>query len=80
MPGQSGSNKRDSELKPVAAQPGETLYRAAKDAIRSAIDNGTFKPGEQLPSTKVIGRQMRISLVTAHRALQELVTSGVLER
>lgn len=69
-----------AELKPVVAQEGETLYRAAKGALRCAIDSGVLKPGEQLPSTKLLSAQMRVSLVTAHRALLELVTAGVLQR
>ena len=45
-----------------------------------AIDHGIFKPGEQMPSTKELSEQMGVSLVTAHRALQELVACGVLQR
>lgn len=48
--------------------------------MREAIDAGVFKPGEQMPSTKDLSQQMAVSLVTAHRALQELVACGVLQR
>jgi len=51
-----------------------------KDTIRAAIDAGRFQPGDRLPSTKVLSEKLNVSLVTAHRALQELVTSGVLRR
>ncbi|MBX3410791.1 MAG: GntR family transcriptional regulator [Phycisphaeraceae bacterium] len=68
------------ELKNISPQPGRPLYAVVKDALRSAIDAGHFAPGERLPSTKVLSDQMAVSLVTAHRALQELVTSGVLRR
>src|SRR6476661_3719917 len=68
------------ELKPVQPQPGKPLYLAAKDRIREAIDAGAFHPGEQMPSTKDLSDQLEISLVTAHRALQELVNAGVLQR
>src|SRR5258705_721562 len=68
------------ELKPVQPQPGKPLYLAAKDRIREAIDAGAFNPGEQMPSTKDLSDQLEISLVTAHRALQELVNAGVLQR
>src|SRR5215210_1964796 len=67
-------------LKPVTAQAGRPLYVAARDAVRSAIDQGVFTPGQQMPSTKQLSEQLSVSLVTAHRALQELVTSGVLQR
>jgi len=67
-------------LKPIAPQPGRPLYITARDAVREAIDVGIFTPGEQMPSTKELSSQLSVSLVTAHRALQELVTTGVLSR
>ncbi len=68
------------QLDPVKAQPGRPLYKIVKQALIDAIERGTFKPGARLPSTKELSRQMSVSLVTAHRALQELVQGGVLER
>lgn len=67
-------------LKAVEPQPGRPLYLTARDAVREAIDAGVFVPGEQMPSTKQLSEQLSVSLVTAHRALQELVGSGVLQR
>jgi len=49
-------------------------------AVRTAIDGGAYGPGDQLPSTKELASQLSVSLVTVHRALQELVASGVLRR
>src|SRR5438045_3164407 len=68
------------QLKAVKSQPGRPLYAAVKEALRDAIDKGVFVPGEQMPSTKELSEQLHVSLVTAHRALQELVSCGVLER
>src|SRR5215217_7334572 len=68
------------ELSAVSPQPGRPLYQTVRDAVRDAIDTGLFAPGEQIPSTKDVSSQMAVSLVTAHRALQELVADGVLER
>jgi DNA-binding LacI/PurR family transcriptional regulator len=68
------------QLKPVKPQPGRPLYSAVKETLRDAIDRGVFVPGQQMPSTKELSEQLRVSLVTAHRALQELVSCGVLER
>lgn len=67
-------------IRPVTAQQGRSLYLIVRDAIREAVDAGKFKPGERLPSTKELSQQLEVSLVTAHRALQELVTIGVLQR
>ena len=65
-------------LKPVVAQPGQPLYQTVKQTVREAIDSGVFRPGEQMPSTKQLSETLSVSLVTAHRALQELVMAGVL--
>jgi LacI family transcriptional regulator len=67
-------------LPPVVAESGRPLYLSVRDALRSAIDHAFFRPGEQMPSTKELSEQMGVSLVTAHRALQELVACGVLQR
>src|SRR5688500_14528637 len=67
-------------LKPVVAQPGQPLYQTVKQTVREAIDSGVFRPGQQMPSTKELSQQLSVSLVTAHRALQELVLAGVLQR
>ncbi len=67
-------------LKPVVAQPGRPLYLTVKEHVKEAIDSGVFRVGEQMPSTKLLSERLEVSLVTAHRALQELVDSGVLHR
>jgi DNA-binding LacI/PurR family transcriptional regulator len=69
-----------TEIGQVKSQPGRPLYLSVRDAIRSAIDTGIFQPGQQIPSTKMLSEQMSVSLVTAHRAMRELVASGVLSR
>ena len=71
---------RQPQLQPVTPQAGRPKYTAVRDAVRTAIDAGTFQPGQQMPSTKDLSEQMAVSLVTAHRALQELVAAGVLQR
>jgi len=68
------------QLKAVKPQPGRPLYASVKEAMMEAIEAGVFVPGEQMPSTKELSEQLDVSLVTAHRALQELVVAGVLER
>ena len=67
-------------LTPITPQPGKPLYLVAKDHLRQAIDGGVFAAGQQMPSTKELSETLSVSLVTAHRALQELVNAGVLER
>ncbi len=67
-------------LQPVRGEPGRPLYELVRDAVRDAIDKGQFNPGDRLPSTKVLSQTLGVSLVTVHRALQELVAAGVLRR
>src|SRR5881227_3198078 len=73
-------SKSSKSLAAVRPQTGRPLYLMARDAVREAIDAGLFAPGEQMPSTKELSQQLSVSLVTAHRALQELVSSGILQR
>ena len=70
----------DKGLEPVTPQPGKSLYLVARDRLREAIDAGLYAPGQQMPSTKELSEKLAVSLVTAHRALQELVNAGILER
>lgn len=75
-----GSKTVPTRLTPVVPESGRPLYLCVRDSLRIAIDQGIFQPGEQMPSTKELSEQMAVSLVTAHRALQELVSAGVLQR
>lgn len=68
-----------SDLK-VHPRPGTPLYVSVREAVQSAIERGRYRPGEQLPSTKALAEMLGVSLVTVHRAMHELMTSGVLRR
>ncbi|QDU72990.1 GntR family transcriptional regulator [Mucisphaera calidilacus] len=70
----------DQQLKPVKPQQGRPLYETVKEAVIAAIDAGVFRAGERIPSTKELSQQLSVSLVTAHRALQDLVSIGILDR
>ncbi len=68
------------DYKPVTPSPGQPMWAAVRDAVRDVIDAGRVGPGDRLPSTKALSETMSVSLVTVHRALQELVAAGVLRR
>jgi len=70
----------DRQFGTVEPAPGQPLYFAVRDAIRAVVETGAYGPGERLPSTKEISERMGVSLVTVHRALQELVSAGVVRR
>ena len=69
-------------LRPVGTDrpDGVPLYAAVRDAVLAAIEDGTLGPGGRIPSTADLARRLDVSLVTAHRALGELVSAGVLRR
>lgn len=71
---------RKDGLGPITAPSGTPLYAAARDRLRAAIRSGSYSPGDRLPSTQEISRILKVSLVTSHRALQELEAAGEVER
>lgn len=74
------SSNPSSRLKPVKNRPGSPLYISVKEAMLSAIRSGLFEPGQRLPSTKSLSEQLSVSLVTTHRAMQELEAHGIVDR
>lgn len=68
------------KLNPVVPRPGVPLYRDVQTAMIDAIRAGIFRPGDRIPNTKQLSKDLSVSLVTAHRAMQELVVNGYLER
>ncbi|QDU34015.1 Arabinose metabolism transcriptional repressor [Poriferisphaera corsica] len=68
------------QLKLPVQNKNQPLHECVKEAVVEAINEGVFKPGERICSTKELSRQLSVSVVTAHRAMQELVTYGVLDR
>ena len=57
---------RKPTLQPIDAKPGQPLYQSVKEAVRAAIDSGSFAPGDRLPSTKATATEtaMRIDTTT----------------
>ena len=68
------------QLKLPVQKKNQPLHECVRDAVVEAINSGFFKPGERICSTKELSRQLSVSVVTAHRAMQELVTCGILDR
>jgi GntR family transcriptional regulator len=48
------------------------LYLTIADKITDDIRTGRLKPGDELPSTKQLAAQYRVSIGTAYRAIKEL--------
>ena len=65
-------------IAPEAA--GMPLYRAVKRSLLSAIESGTYPPGQTLPSETEIAGAMGISIGTLRRAVDELAAEHILVR
>lgn len=56
------------------------LFRQVKDFIASRIQDGTWRPGDKLPSENDLVKQFDISRMTVNRALRDLVQQGRIRR
>jgi GntR family transcriptional regulator len=54
-------------------------WELVADALRRAISNKTYKPGDQLPSENQLAAQHHTSRPTIRRALQDLRLKGLIE-
>ncbi len=54
------------------------LYAQLKEAIISAIADGTYVPGDQLPSQREMCQQYNMSHMTVRRAIADLINEGVI--
>ncbi len=56
------------------------LYEQVKAHVLSRIRSGEWRPGARVPSEHELVRELRVSRMTANRALRELMRSGILSR
>ncbi len=56
------------------------LYEQVKDHVLSRIRSGEWGPGARVQSEHELVRELKVSRMTANRAIRELVHSGVLSR
>jgi GntR family transcriptional regulator len=61
------------ELRPVA-------YRSLAAQIRTAIRNGEYADGRQLPTEEQLAASYSVSRQTVRRAMQDLVSEGIIYR
>ena len=61
---------------PSDSRPG---YLRIAEALRSAIQAGQAKPGERLPSSRVLAEMLGVHRHTVTAAMDELVAEGWLE-
>lgn len=54
----------------------DPIYLQIKNQIKSQIISGDLKVGEQLPSIRFLAKELRVSMLTAKRAFDELELDG----
>lgn len=54
------------------------IYEQIKYQIRAQIFSGELKAGEALPSIRVLAKELRVGIITAKRAYDDLVGEGFL--
>src|ERR1700709_2320234 len=65
-----------SPLDPTAAAP---LYRQIYDRFRGAIDGGSLKPGERIPSARALTRELGLARNTIQAAYSLLAAEGYIQ-
>ena len=56
----------------------QPLYKQLMDIITSQIKNGTYKPGEKIPTEPELAELYHVSRITVRRTVEELCTQGYL--
>lgn len=54
------------------------IYEQIVRQMKKSIINGTVKEGEQLPSMRMLARELKISVITTKRAYEELENAGLI--
>ena len=54
----------------------DPIYLQIKNQIKTQIISGDLKVGEQLPSIRFLAKELRVSMLTAKRAYDELELDG----
>lgn len=54
----------------------DPIYLQIKNQVKAEILSGALEPGERLPSIRFLAKELRISMITAKRAFDELETEG----
>ena len=60
----------------ISNSSGRPIYEQITAQIKGMIMNGTLKPGDSLPSMRLLAKELRISVITTKRAYEELERDG----
>ncbi|MBD5585746.1 MAG: GntR family transcriptional regulator [Clostridia bacterium] len=62
----------------ITYETGEPIYEQIKSQIRGEILRGSLKAGETLPSIRTLAKELKIGIITAKRAYDDLCAEGFL--
>lgn len=54
------------------------IYEQIKQQIKEQVFSGTLKSGEQLPSIRMLAKELKVGVITSKRAYDDLCEEGVL--
>ncbi len=57
----------------------DPIYKQITDQIKVMIIEGTLKSGDTMPSMRVLAKSLRVSVITAQRAYEDLQKEGFIE-
>ena len=60
----------------ISNSSGRPIYEQITAQIKGMSMNGTLKPGDPLPSMRLLAKELRISVITTKRAVEELERDG----
>ena len=60
----------------ISNSSGKPIYEQITSQIKNMIVAGELKPGEALPSMRLLAKELRISVITTKRAYEDLERDG----
>lgn len=63
----------------ISNASGKPIYEQITSQIKNLIITGELKPGEALPSMRLLAKELRISVITTKRAYNDLEEEGFVE-
>lgn len=63
----------------ISNSSSKPIYEQITSQIKNLIITGELKPGEALPSMRLLAKELRISVITTKRAYEDLERDGFIE-
>ncbi len=60
----------------ISNSSGKPIYEQITAQIKNLIMKGSLKPGDPLPSMRLLAKELRISVITTKRAYEDLERDG----